>query len=406
MSLEIDTATALLLSQLILSTEIDGTAGSSDEEYALRLQGEDLLSYLSLLDEAQFAQILAYSSTDDEGPPRLVDDEAANDSEPEDHGEDARPRSTGAHDSLQLDFSHIFDDDLVDPFQLVSVIPDFSRLATNSQSSSSGHTIYPDSPRTAPISEDSDDERSELDIYEDEPEVPAQKSGDHEEASENTSMYWTAEQPPSQPRTPLITILTEEEPEEPQYEECLVCADIITASSRSYRAPCGHLFCPPCLVDFSRAMISSEALWPPKCCDMNLDAEFQQHIDSDLAEELSRKNIEYNVRPQDRVYCANPRCSMFIGGQERLTKPHAECENCYTRVCISCRDIEHPGQPCQDHLGEAEFMEIAQANGWQRCLSCTAMVELTGGCPHVVCRCRSEFCYRCGAAWRNHVCTV
>ncbi|KAG9003806.1 hypothetical protein FRB93_010822 [Tulasnella sp. JGI-2019a] len=46
-------------------------------------------------------------------------------------------------------------------------------------------------------------------------------------------------------------------------------------------------------------------------------------------------------------------------------------------------------------------LELARAQQWRRCPSCRVIVELTQGCNHITCTCRSEFCFRCGSDWRG-----
>ena len=63
------------------------------------------------------------------------------------------------------------------------------------------------------------------------------------------------------------------------------------------------------------------------------------------------------------------------------------------------------GQECPQDYGLDATLEFAEHEGWRRCHSCRAMVELTVGCRHVTCKCGAEFCYTCGAIWRTCDCT-
>ncbi|KAG5191931.1 hypothetical protein JKP88DRAFT_274920 [Tribonema minus] len=55
---------------------------------------------------------------------------------------------------------------------------------------------------------------------------------------------------------------------------------------------------------------------------------------------------------------------------------------------------------------DAAFAALMAREGWRRCARCGAAVELRGGCAHVTCRCRREFCYACGAAWKSCTCAL
>jgi hypothetical protein len=40
--------------------------------------------------------------------------------------------------------------------------------------------------------------------------------------------------------------------------------------------------------------------------------------------------------------------------------------------------------------------------GLMRCYNCRRFIEKTYGCDHMVCVCKAEFCYLCGAIWSQH----
>ncbi|KAL0322941.1 UNVERIFIED_CONTAM: putative E3 ubiquitin-protein ligase [Sesamum angustifolium] len=45
--------------------------------------------------------------------------------------------------------------------------------------------------------------------------------------------------------------------------------------------------------------------------------------------------------------------------------------------------------------------QLAKKKNWQKCPKCKIYVEKTEGCVHMTCRCKYEFCYRCGAKWSD-----
>ncbi|CDO75745.1 hypothetical protein BN946_scf184921.g21 [Trametes cinnabarina] len=56
--------------------------------------------------------------------------------------------------------------------------------------------------------------------------------------------------------------------------------------------------------------------------------------------------------------------------------------------------------PLDDRSPEdQEALRLMKAENWRRCPNCSYIVELTHGCNHITCRCKTEFCFRCGALW-------
>lgn len=109
--------------------------------------------------------------------------------------------------------------------------------------------------------------------------------------------------------------------------------------------------------------------------------------------------------PQERLYCASSRCLAFMGAIEhdQLT---SICTRCSTEVCTRCRREAHTSLiACRPSQDDAEIISVGQREGWQRCYSCRAMVELTEGCNHMKCRCSAEFCYSCGKQWKPRTCS-
>ena len=68
----------------------------------------------------------------------------------------------------------------------------------------------------------------------------------------------------------------------------------------------------------------------------------------------------------------------------------------------------HEGLTCAQNQAEepeqdefASLREIAQEQGWKTCPGCKNMVERNRGCNHMTCRCRTEFCYKCGRVYEG-----
>ncbi|KAJ5526917.1 hypothetical protein N7513_011076 [Penicillium frequentans] len=162
--------------------------------------------------------------------------------------------------------------------------------------------------------------------------------------------------------------------------KCTACLDEredITFSGR-----CGHQYCQDC----TRRLILStrnEALYPPRCCGQVLPPIIVLSVLS--YEELRRfsdKAVEYNT--ENRVYCADPRCSQFIP-QFAIDDRNATCPRCSKITHLPCRSLAHPGAPCPKNNTRHEIFQMARAEKWKKCTKCKNMVELLLGCNHITC---------------------
>ncbi|KAJ6780549.1 hypothetical protein PWT90_06637 [Aphanocladium album] len=79
----------------------------------------------------------------------------------------------------------------------------------------------------------------------------------------------------------------------------------------------------------------------------------------------------------------------------------AEPTRCHDMVRLSCG--AHGGA-CPADDGRQSFIAFAEGAGWRACFGCGEMVSRDEGCDHMTCRCRAEFCYRCGVKWKGCQC--
>lgn len=80
------------------------------------------------------------------------------------------------------------------------------------------------------------------------------------------------------------------------------------------------------------------------------------------------------------------------------------CKECKTKVCRKCNLRWHGSRPCGGDDGTKSVLELGKEQGWKRCYSCRAMVQLAEGCNHMRCRCNAEFCMVCGSKWKTCDC--
>lgn len=139
-------------------------------------------------------------------------------------------------------------------------------------------------------------------------------------------------------------------------------------------------------------------MFPLQCCQQPFPTQtISFMLPAPLRPRFDAKVIEYSIPALERVYCPNPRCSIFLGGENSPTT----CGVCRTRLCRTCKAVAHEDRPCIRNTWDldVQFIDLAKQQKWQSCHSCQAMVERTEGCPHIVCKCGGQFCYLCGRAW-------
>jgi hypothetical protein len=134
-----------------------------------------------------------------------------------------------------------------------------------------------------------------------------------------------------------------------------------------------------------------------------------------LVHSLSEKFREHSVPARDRIYCPVPQCSAFVGSLTTLRTYHDSllclCHSCGMIICLGCKQSFHRGKKCTlsysaelasaAALAESQLKQLAKQKKWQTCPGCHSLVERSTGCHHMACRCGTQFCYGCGADWKE-----
>lgn len=189
-------------------------------------------------------------------------------------------------------------------------------------------------------------------------------------------------------------------------DACTCCEDQLEVT-KSWQAPCNHWYCSDCLESLIRACINDETLYPPRCCVVIPWREIKGLLPKELVASFEQKKIELDTPAMERVYCAQPACSHFLGSTSNLARG-LKCSLCNFNTCTTCKATSHDG-PCLAEPNEAEqqTLHLANEQGWQSCQRCKQIVDLIpGGCNHMTCRCGHQFCYACGQRWKSCRCAV
>ncbi|EPQ53528.1 hypothetical protein GLOTRDRAFT_22378, partial [Gloeophyllum trabeum ATCC 11539] len=163
---------------------------------------------------------------------------------------------------------------------------------------------------------------------------------------------------------------------------------------------CGHSYDPACLLALFEVSTRDESLFPPRCCTLPIPLRLAiNHMTTEFSKLFFEKSKEYST--PKRVYCAKPSCSRFLGPQVEgtfVTARILKC-TCGAKTCPCCKELVQHGakHACKVELDAADraVLALVEREGWARCPGCGALVERTQGCDHMVCKCRTNFCYQC-----------
>ncbi|KAI0371250.1 hypothetical protein BV20DRAFT_965420 [Pilatotrama ljubarskyi] len=194
--------------------------------------------------------------------------------------------------------------------------------------------------------------------------------------------------------------------------------------------PMSHAYCISCLNGYINSKLDPEGnggpsqnavVFPIRCPECPV-TEWPEGIPDEVAERvMSEKGMvlwhhQKLLDSLPRHYCPNPRCSALVQLDEDSEDPQALCPSCNTVICVPCRVIWHDDLSCEEYQAlpvddrspeDQKALQLIKAENWRRCPSCSFIVELTHGCNHITCRCKTEFCFKCGSLWdvRNKRCS-
>jgi IBR domain, a half RING-finger domain len=164
-----------------------------------------------------------------------------------------------------------------------------------------------------------------------------------------------------------------------QISHCVACREE-TEFVNAIRVPCGHEYCRSCLEDLFKASMTDESLFPPRCCrEPILMSIARIFLKNDLVRQYEKKKVEFET--PNRTYCYSSLCSAFIS-TNHIDGEVARCPDCGHTTCTNCKGRAHIGD-CPNDTALQQLLVVAQENEWQRCYSCSRMVELNHGCNHM-----------------------
>ncbi|ESQ37473.1 hypothetical protein EUTSA_v10002469mg [Eutrema salsugineum] len=206
-------------------------------------------------------------------------------------------------------------------------------------------------------------------------------------------------------------------------ETCVICYEGITVDKMFSVDGCFHRFCFSCMKQHVEVKLlgGQTASCPSDGCKSEVKMECcAKFLDPKLLEVMIQRKKEGSISVSDKVYCPYPKCSELMAKAEVLeyTKQYfvraeqsgaRKCMKCRQFFCMQCKVPWHYNITCDEfsrsktyqNAGDGMLKSLAQSKRWRACVKCNNMVELVWGCYHITCRCGYEFCYTCGAEWKN-----
>ncbi|XP_057454284.1 uncharacterized protein LOC130745886 [Lotus japonicus] len=204
-------------------------------------------------------------------------------------------------------------------------------------------------------------------------------------------------------------------------QTCVICLEDSDINQFFSVDGCQHRYCFSCMKRHVEVKLLHGMV--PKCphegCNNELLADScRKFLPHKLIETMQQRKLEASIPVTDKIYCPYPRCSALMSKTEVLeysknltgSEPgRKRCIKCRRFFCFMCKVPWHfdmscyrykmlnPNPPAED----LKLKSLATSSFWRQCVKCNHMIELAEGCYHITCRCGNEFCYQCGAEWKD-----
>ncbi|GMH27740.1 hypothetical protein Nepgr_029583 [Nepenthes gracilis] len=211
--------------------------------------------------------------------------------------------------------------------------------------------------------------------------------------------------------------------EDGSLESCSICRED-WSSLMIVTLKCSHKFCSHCLRTYVDGKIQTGQL-PIRCPQLRCkylisSSDCKMFLPLVTYDSLERAIAEDNALSSEKTYCPYPNCSVLLDPREcysawassssQSDNSCVECPACQRFLCVDCGVPWHTSLSCEEYqnlpleerdASDLTLHRLAQDRRWRRCQQCHRMIELTQGCFHMTCWCGHEFCFSCGAEYRD-----
>lgn len=173
----------------------------------------------------------------------------------------------------------------------------------------------------------------------------------------------------------------------PKRRNCVVCMNTFE-SRRMISTSCGppcHWLCEVCTKEGVGLAIKDEADFPLTCCQKPIEFDFFKHLLNAKERAAYLLRQEEKSAGENRIYCSKKACGAYVP-KMNVIRNIATCKICKTRTCTLCKQREHGEEECPPDEALLAALQLIRQEGWKRCPSCQAGIELRDGCNHITVR--------------------
>ncbi|XP_024371780.1 uncharacterized protein [Physcomitrium patens] len=209
---------------------------------------------------------------------------------------------------------------------------------------------------------------------------------------------------------------------------CQICFDA-TPEQRPFITlnGCGHQYCQQCVSSHAMTLIANGKIHitclQVKCPSTLSRRQLTSLLDKKTLDILISRRRESYIPASEIIYCPFKDCLKMATkpsthGQQPQTSSDqhpsdfskVKCGACHRAFCFQCNIAWHEAMSCGEYnasqknqrlLGDEKLLMMAAESKWQRCSKCGTVIERSGGCSHMQCRCGHNFCYGCGVSWQG-----
>ncbi|KAL0368894.1 UNVERIFIED_CONTAM: putative E3 ubiquitin-protein ligase [Sesamum calycinum] len=226
-----------------------------------------------------------------------------------------------------------------------------------------------------------------------------------------------ADNPSSSVQEPIMNtelMKFENKPENSSQSFCDICLENKESWQMFTNDKCPHSFCYDCTTSHIVTKIQDklkEISCPAINCKatLNFDA-CRLMIPEDTLVQWDELLCMSLIPESQKLYCPFRDCLALLVNDSGEVIRKIKCLICKRSFCAECRVPWHSEFTCKEFQklyakrggkDDKIVKQLAKKKNWQKCPKCKIYVEKTEGCVHMTCRCKYEFCYRCGAKWSD-----
>ncbi|XP_031132163.1 probable E3 ubiquitin-protein ligase RNF217 [Ipomoea triloba] len=202
---------------------------------------------------------------------------------------------------------------------------------------------------------------------------------------------------------------------------CEICSDEKQRIEVFRIMGCNHSYCSDCASKYVAAKLQDSTFricCPVSGCGGVIEPENCRFIlPKTVFDRWGDALCEAMILSLEKFYCPYKDCSALLIDENleiKVEVAECECPECRRLFCAKCKVPWHSEISCSEfqklnknerQREDIQLMNFAAGRQWKRCPNCGIYVERVSGCGFMVCRCRCNFCYTCGAATpKDHFC--